>query len=118
MRQRDKCSAEHAALERFSQLYSESIPAVPDVIPALRGREERECGRHEGVDVLEGARARGPHERFQFGKRHFDRIEVGAVGRQKPEVCAHRVERGLDVWLVMDREVIQDDNVAGVQHRY
>jgi hypothetical protein len=75
-----------APLERFSQLYiSDSVAAVPNVVPTLIRREEREGELDEREDLIEGAWARGSEERFEFGKRLFDRIEVRAVGRQKPD---------------------------------
>ena len=69
------------ALERFSQLYSEPIAAMSDVVPTLGRREQCEGRGGERGDVVEGARARGAQERFQFCECHFDRIEVGTVGR-------------------------------------
>jgi hypothetical protein len=69
---------------------------VSDVIPTLGRREERERGSRERGDLVEGARARGSHERFQFRERHLDRIEVGTVGRQKSDLRAGAFDgRGL-----------------------
>ena len=54
-------------------------------------------------------------ERLQFGKREFDRIEVGTVGWEKPELGPYGFDRGTDLWLFVDREVIEDDDVPGTQ---
>jgi hypothetical protein len=57
---------------------------VPHKIAALGGGDLVERGREQHAHVIERARACGAKERFQLGKRAFDRIEVGTVGRQKP----------------------------------
>jgi hypothetical protein len=54
---------------------------VPDVIPALGWREERERFGDQRIDVIEGAWLCGTQERFQFREGLFDGIEIGAVGR-------------------------------------
>src|SRR5438094_325028 len=78
------------------------IAAVSDVVPTLGRREERERGSGERGDVVEGARSRGTQERFQFRERHLDRIEVGAVGRQKSDLRAGGFDGRAHLWLFVD----------------
>jgi hypothetical protein len=61
---------------------------VSDVIPTFSGREESKGGGDEGGDLIEVARPDGACERFQFGEREFDRIEVRTVGREKSDLRA------------------------------
>ena len=69
---------------------------MSDVVSTLGWCEEREGGCGERGDLVEGARSRGSHERFQFRERHLDRIEVGTVGRQKSDLRAGAFDgRGL-----------------------
>lgn len=85
---------------------------MADVISALSGREERERFSHERGDAIEGPGSRRSQERFQFGERLFDRIEVGTVGGQKSDVCPDRFDRRADLRLFVHREVVEDDNIA------
>ena len=69
-------------LERF-RLRRSTIAAVAGVVRAFVGREEVERDGDQAADLLEGARPGGAQERFQFGERELDRIEVRTVGRQE-----------------------------------
>ena len=69
------------------------------------------------TDVVKRARAGRAEERFQFGEREFDRIEVGAVGWEKPELGAHGFDGGADLRLFVDGEVIEDDHIARLERR-
>jgi hypothetical protein len=88
---------------------------VSDVVPTLGGREERERGRGERRDVIEGARSRGPEERFQFRERHLDRIEVRAVGRQKSDPSARGFDRRAQLGLFVNGEIVEHDDIASAQ---
>ena len=85
---------------------------MSDVVPTLGRREERERRRGERGDVVEGARARGPHERFELRECHLDRIEIGAVGRQKADQRAGRLDGRAHLGLFVDGEVIEYPDVA------
>ena len=91
---------------------------MADVVPTFGGREEPKRRRDERVDVIEGTRARSAEERFQFGERLFDRIEVRTVRRQEAERRADTFNGRSDVGLSVHREVIQHDHVAGPQRRH
>ena len=86
---------------------------MPDEIATFGRGEEAERGSDQRTDVVKRPGARGPEERFQFGKRQFDRIEIGTVGREKPELRADGFDRGADRGLFVDRQVVEDDHIAG-----
>jgi hypothetical protein len=91
---------------------------VSDVIATFGWREERECGRDERVDVVEGTGSCRAKKRFQFGKRLLDGIEIGTVGRKKPQRGADRGDRGVDFGLAVHGQVIEDHDVARTQGRH
>jgi hypothetical protein len=111
-----------ALLEHFRKRCSDAVAAVAHVIAPLEGREEAEGGRDERVDVIKGTRPRRPQERFQFGECEFDRVEVGTVGRKKPQMRAEAFDRGPDRRVLMLGEVIEHHHVArsqrGHQHLF
>ena len=88
---------------------------MTDVIGTFSGREELECGGDQRAHLVEVTRPRGAQERLQFGERELDRIEVRAVRRQEAEVCADAFDRDAHLWLFVDRQVIQDDDLTGPQ---
>lgn len=55
--------------------------------------------------------------RLEFGEGHFDRIEVGTVGRCEEEPCAARLEDGLGFLAFVAGEIVEDDDVAGMECR-
>ena len=90
---------------------------MPDVVRALGRHEEREHRRHQLADVVERTRPGGAQERLQFGERHFDRIEVGTVGRQKFEPRARACDRGLDLRLLVHGQVVEHNDIARSERR-
>jgi len=88
---------------------------VPDEISAFGGSEEAERDGDQVADVVKGPGPSRPKERFQFGEGEFDRIEVGAVRREKTEMGADGFDGGADRWLFVHREVIEHHDVAGAQ---
>ena len=91
---------------------------MPDKIQALARREELQRDRHELDDLVEAARSRGPEERLQLRERLFDGIEIRAIRGKKPQVRATTFDRGLHLRLLVHREVIEDDDVAGPEGRH
>ena len=89
---------------------------------AFVGREESERRRDQRADLIKGARPRGAEERFQFGEGQLDRIEVGAVGRQEPEVRAGLSIAVADLGLLVDGEVVEHHDIPwpqrGDQHLF
>ena len=57
--------------------------------------------------------AQRAQKRFEFREGLFDRIEVGTIRREKSDARAHARNRGMDRRLFVDREVVQDDDIAG-----
>jgi hypothetical protein len=101
-------------LERF-RLRRSTIAAVAGVGRAFVGREKFQRNGDEPADLIEGARTRGAQEGFQFGERELDRIEVRTIGREESHPRADLLDRGLHLRLLVDREVIEDNDVAGAQ---
>jgi len=56
------------------------------------------------------------HEPFEFGEGLFDGIEVGAVGRQEPEICANRFNRITSFQAFVAAEVIENANVTLLEY--
>ena len=90
---------------------------MPDEIQAFVRCEEAQRDCDELDHLVEVARPRGTEERFQLRKRHFNRIEVGTVGRQKSEPRARTFDGGLDLRLFVHGQVVEDHDIAGAQRR-
>jgi hypothetical protein len=88
---------------------------MPDIVRAFVRQEEGECGRHQRADVIEGARPRRPQERFQLGEGEFDRIEIGTVRRKETELRSRLLDRRAHLGLLVDRQVVHHDDIAGAQ---
>src|SRR5512134_540766 len=58
-----------------------------------------------------------PEVGLELGEGHFDWVQVRAVWRQEEEPGAALPEDGLGLFAFMRREVVEDDGVAGLQHR-
>jgi hypothetical protein len=102
-------------LERFRFLCSASVAAVPDVIRAFVGLEESERRGDQRADLFERVGPRAAEERLQFRKRLFDRIEVGAVRRQKAEVRPDLLDRLAHRGLFVHGQIVEHDHVAWSQ---
>ena len=88
---------------------------MPDEISAFRGREEAQRDRDQVADVVKGPGTCRPDERFQFREGQFDRIEIGAVGRQEAEMGPDGLDRRAHRRVFVDGEVVEDHHVAGAQ---
>ena len=88
---------------------------MPHEVEAFAGREEVKRDRDELEHLLVAARSRGPQKRFQLRKCEFDRIEIGTVGREKPEARADPFNGRLDLRLLVHREIVEDDDIARPQ---
>lgn len=80
-------------------------------------RKQLERDGDQFDDLVEAARSCRPQKRFQLRKRHLNRIEVGAVRREKSESGPDLFNRGLDCRLFVRREVVENDHIAGAQCR-
>src|SRR3546814_7658083 len=54
---------------------------------------------------------------LELGEHLFDRVQVGAVGRQEEEARTDAADSGADGRTLVTAQVIHDDNVAGGQRR-
>jgi len=88
---------------------------VPHEVETFVRCEEVERDRDELEHLLVAARSRSPQERLQLRKREFDRIEIGTVGREKPEARSDPFNRRLDVRLLVHRQIVEDDHIARSQ---
>jgi hypothetical protein len=88
---------------------------VPDEVQALPGGEKVQGNRDELDDLVEAARPRRPQECLQLCKGEFDGIEIRTVGRQKAQARARAFNGGLHLGLLVHREVIEHDDIAGPQ---
>jgi len=104
-------------LERFWIRCSQRIAAVRDVVRALVGQEEREGRLDQLTDLVKRTWTGGAEEGLEFGKGHLDRIEVGTVGREKPQPRARLFDRDPHLGLLVHGEVIEHHDVAGAQRR-
>lgn len=82
------------------------------VIATFSRREKPERDGDQVADLIEAAWPGGAQKCFQFREGEFNRIEVRAVGWQKPELGAYRFDRPTDFRLFVSREVVEDDHVA------
>ena len=58
-----------------------------------------------------------PTNGLELGEGHFDRVQVGAVGRQKQEPRADVLQDRGGLWAFVGGEVVPDHDVAAVQGR-
>ncbi len=86
-------------------------------VQAFRRRKELQRERDERDDLVETARSRGAQEGLQLRKRHFNRIEVGTVGREKAQPRADPFDRRLDLRLFVGGEIVEHHDVARPQRR-
>ena len=91
---------------------------MPDVVGAFGWGVQAQGRRDERADLIKAPWPRRPQEGLQFGEREFDRIEVGTVRRQKPQLRARVVQGGADRRVFMDSQIVEDHHVAGPQGRH
>ena len=91
---------------------------MADVVGAFIGREKVERNRDQAAYLLIVPRARGAQEGFQFGERELNGIEIGTVRWEEPQERTDLFDRGPDFRLLMQREVVEDDDIAWSQRRH
>lgn len=107
----------HGSLERFRLRHS-TVAAVACVGRAFVGREELERDGDEATDLLKTTRLGGAQERFQLRERELDRIEVRTIGREESNDRPDLLDRGPYLWLLVGRQVVEDDDIARAQRRH
>ena len=91
---------------------------MASVVGAFLRREEIDGGRDQRADLLVGAGTSGAQERFQFGERELDGIEVWTVGRKKSKVRACLLDGRPDGRLFVGREIVHHDDIARPERRH
>jgi hypothetical protein len=104
-------------LERFRLRHS-TVAAVACVGRAFIGREELKRDGDEAADLVEAPWTGGAQEGFQFRERELDRIEVRTIGREESYERRRLLDRGPHLRLLVDREVVEDDDIARAQRRH
>ena len=61
--------------------------------------------------------ANTPEMGLELGERHFDRVEVGAVGRQEEEPSSALLEDSLGLCTLVTGEVVEDYHITLLQRR-
>jgi hypothetical protein len=62
--------------------------------------------------ALDGSFGCFSQQMFELGEDLFDRVEIGAIGRQEEQPCAGSPDRGTNGSALVAAEIIQDDDVA------
>lgn len=88
---------------------------MPDKVRAFRRCEQLDRGGDQLAHAIKGSRSRRAEKRFQFRECLFDRIEVGTVRRQEAEKGTGTFDGGLRLRLLVHREVVEHDHIAGAQ---
>lgn len=90
---------------------------MSDEVRAFRRCEELHRDRDEFNHLLKVARAGSAEKGFELREGLLDGIEIRTVGRQKPQLRAGRLDQALHLWLFVGRQIIEDDDLTGPQHR-
>jgi len=72
-----------------------NIPLSTEVVLTFLLREELACFRDRFEQRAEGAGLHAPQVRFDFGKSHFDGVQVRAVRRQEEKPVSLRLQERL-----------------------
>ena len=94
-----------------------TVAGVDEVVGALGWREEVEELAEPSPGGFDVTGLSLSDEVFELGEHLFDRIEVGAVGRQEDEVSAFGSDDGASGLAFMAAEVVQDDDIARREDR-
>ncbi len=90
---------------------------MPDVIRAFIRQVESQGRGDEVADLIEGAWPRRAEERFELGEGELNGVEIGTVGREKPQEGAGLLDGGSHLRLLMHGKVIEDDDISPAQRR-
>ena len=72
--------------------------------------------RRQTWSKLRGRAAR--KKAFSLANASFDRIEVRTIGWEESHKRTHLLDRGPHLRLLVDREVVEDDDIARAQRRH
>jgi len=82
------------------------------------GREGCQGVGHGTHELFSGAGCCLTQMRFEFGKRRFDRIEVGAIRRQIAQFDASGPQKGFHPMDFVRGQIVQNQRVARMQARH
>lgn len=88
---------------------------MAEIVATLGGGEPGHAVAEERPEALGRATARLAQDRLELGEAEFNGIEVGAIGRQVPELGAGGGDAVVDALDVMGRQIVGDHNVAGLE---
>jgi len=89
---------------------------MTDIVGAFVGGEEVQGAADEVPEGVDGSGLGLPQQFFEFCEDHLDRIEIGAIGRQKQQARAGRSDEARRLFVLMARQVVSDHCVVLAQH--
>jgi transposase len=95
----------------------ESISCGGEVVFAFFGLEEIADLADGSPESVDGADGSGAQIGLEFCESHLNRVEIGAVGRQKQNPCALVVDGFLGDRTFVRRQIVHDDDVALFERR-
>ena len=84
-------------------------------VPAFFGFEEAADISNGLEERVVGSSLRGAHVGLELGESHFDRVQIGAVGRQEEEPGAPCLEAFGGCFAFVAGEIIEHDHVALIE---
>ena len=81
----------------------------------ILGCDGPEGGPDSGAVSVECARLSGTEEGLHLRESLLNGVEVGRVRREMPELRPVSLDRGTGALAVVNREVVSDDNLVGLQ---
>lgn len=81
------------------------------------GREAVEERGDGGFEVADGAGGGFSEQALQFGESQFDWIQIGAVGWQVLKLSADRFDGFADAGDLVSRQVVENQDVSGLERR-
>ncbi len=93
------------------------VSGLFEVVPAFFGCVEIADVTGRSPKGVDGPGLDAAEMGLEFGERHLDRVEVGAVGREEEEPCAAFLEDRLGFFALVAREIVEDDHISPAQGR-
>ncbi len=91
------------------------IPCCCEEVAALLGIEQVADVADRHGDGVEGSGGLLAQQGLELRERHFDRIEVGRVGRQEEEPGAALAHQFGGALALVEADIVEDDHVAPLQ---
>lgn len=91
---------------------------MTEIVGAFLGCEEAKGAADQVPKGFDGSGLGLPQSFFEFGERHFNRIEIGAVGRQEEDARTGGVDAARCFFVFMARQVVENHCVAFSQYRH